>query len=232
MGAYMPIANLPLCDRPRERLVAYGARVLKDAELLATVLGTAPGVGALRAADELLGRFQDLRRMADAGVAELSSVPGVGRAQACRVKAALALASRLCERPFVRGEPLDGPSAVFEKVGKRLVLSEKETFVAIALDVKHRVIAPMHIADGGFCSVQFLPRDVFATLVREAAAGVVFVHNHPSGDPSPSTADAELTERLMAAGALVGIQVLDHIIVAKEGYHSFAERRSVRVDEP
>jgi DNA repair protein RadC len=230
MGVFMSIADLAPSDRPRERLLAYGARALRDAELLATVLGTAPGGGALRAADELLQRFPDLRRMADAGVAELAAVPGVGRAQACRVKAALALASRLCERPFVRGDSLDGPRDVFEKIGRRLRLSEREAFVALALDVKHRVIAPMHVADGGFCSVQFLPRDVFATLVREAAAGVVFVHNHPSGDPSPSIADRELTQRLTAAGALVGIQVLDHMIVAMQGYHTFSEGRTVRVD--
>lgn len=215
-------------DRPRERLLRHGAAALPDADLVAIVLGSGVrGVDALATADALVSRFGDLRRLASAGLAELCDVPGVGVAQACRLKAALALAGRLASRPLRRGERIAGPRDVFERVGRRLVSLEHEVLVALALDAKHRVLAEQRLADGGVCSIQVLPRDVFAGLVREAAVGTVFVHNHPSGDPTPSAADEDLTCRLRAAGALLGIQILDHVIVAGSRYYSFTEGRTV-----
>lgn len=221
----MSLRDRPPSDRPRERLLREGPRALSDAELLALVLGTGTrGRDAVAAAEAILARFPDLRRVAHAGAAELCAVAGVGTAQACRVKAALALATRLGERPFARGEPLGGPRGVYERIGRRLAPLEHEVFVSVLLDAKHRVLSEHHIADGGVCSVEVIPRDVFAAVVREASAAVVFVHNHPSGDPTPSRADEELTRRLTAAGHLVGVEVLDHIVVAQQGWYSFAER--------
>ncbi|MFH0902629.1 MAG: DNA repair protein RadC [Pseudomonadota bacterium] len=225
----MVMRDIPHSERPRERLLRLGPEALLDAELVALVLGTGPrGPGVLGTAQALLTRFGDLRRMASAGTAELLSIPGMGIAQACRMKAALALAGRLMERPFARGEPLSGPQDVYQRLGPRLALNDREVFMALALDVKHRIIAEQQLADGGACSVEVLPRDVFSRLLREEASSVVFVHNHPSGDPAPSAADEELTRRLTAAGALVGIRVLDHVIIAQHGFHTFAEDRTVR----
>jgi len=210
---------LPAGERPRERLQCVGAHDLADAELLAIVLG----VGSTQVAQGLIERFPDLRRMASAGVAELAAVRGVGYAQACRVKAALALAGRLGERPFNRGEPIQGPEHVYERIGRRLAHLDREVFVGLALDTKHRVLAEIRLAEGGACSVDVIPRDVFAAMVREAAAAAVFVHNHPSGDPQPSQPDRDLTERLARAGRLVGIAVVDHVIAAASGFYSFSE---------
>ncbi|MSP16695.1 MAG: DNA repair protein RadC [Myxococcales bacterium] len=216
-------------DRPRERLLREGAGALADAELLALLLGSgARGVGAAGAARMLAERFPELRRMAVAGIAELCDVPGIGVVQACRIKAALALAGRLAERPFARGEPLGGPRDVFERIGRRLAPLEHEVFVALLLDVKQRVLAEQRVAEGGACSVEVVPRDLFARAVRESAVGVLFIHNHPSGDPSPSQADRELTERLVAAGRIVGVNVVDHVVVAQGGFYSFTEGRSAQ----
>ena len=221
--------DIPLSERPRERLLREGPSDLQDVELVAILLGTGTrGTGVLAAAHALLAQFADLRRLASAGVAELCVVPGVGIAQACRLKAGLALAGRLGERPFSRGERLGCPRDVFERVGRRIASLEHEVFLAIALDTKHRVVGQHRVADGGVCSVEVLPRDVFTGVVREAAAAVIFVHNHPSGDPSPSTADEELTRRLTAAGVLVGVQVLDHVIVTNDGYYAFSEAKELR----
>lgn len=218
------LATIPERDRPRERLLREGTSALSDRELIAVLLGCGGrGRDALAIASEILARFSSLRRLAAAGIGELCQVPGVGLAHASRVKAALALAARLSERPLDRGDALRGPRDVWERVGRRLTMLEHEVFVALALDTKHRVLAEHRMAEGGVCSVEILPRDVFARLVREAAAAAIFVHNHPSGDPTPSAADIELTRRLTEAGRLVGVQVLDHVIVAQNGAYSFAE---------
>ena len=219
------LRDLPESQRPRERLLQQGPRHLADAELLAVLLGTGvKGADALEAAHELVARFGDLRRMSKAGISELSSVPGVGVVSACRVRSALALAGRLAGQPFGRGERVGSPEDVHDRLGRRLAVHSREGFYALALDIKHRILAELRLAEGGVCSVEVLPRDVFARLLREDAVATIFVHNHPSGDPSPSAADEEMTQRLRAAGELLGIMVLDHIIVAQSGYFAFSER--------
>jgi DNA repair protein RadC len=177
-----------------------GPESLADAELLAVVLGTgARGASALDAAMAILESFGELRRLAHAGVAELAAVRGVGLVRAGRIQAALALAARLGERPLVRGDPLGTPRSIYERFGPSLSHCETERFVAVPLDRKNRVLRVLTVAQGGVCSVEIIPRDVYAGIVREAAVSVVFLHNHPSGDPSPSAEDCALTERLRQA---------------------------------
>jgi DNA repair protein RadC len=209
---------MPLADRLRERLQAHGEDHLADAELFAIVLGNRD----TRVADQLLERFPDLRRMALAGIGELAQVPGLSVAHACRLKAALALAARLDTRPFVRGETVGEPQDVYRRLRPRLGHLDREVFVALALDARNRTLCELVLAEGGACSVELLPRDVFSRVVREAASAVIFIHNHPSGDPRPSEPDRELTLRLQAASELVGVRMLDHVIVAEEGYRAFS----------
>ena len=201
-----------------------GAESLADAELLAVVLGTgATGASALDAAMSILETFGELRRLAHAGVAELAAVKGVGLVRACRIHAALALAGRLGERPLARGDPLGTPRSIYERFGPSLSHCETERFVAVPLDRRNRVLRVLTVAQGGVCSVEIIPRDVFAAIVREAAASVVFLHNHPSGDPRPSAEDCALTERLRQAGRVVGVPMHDHVIIGQDGYFSFFE---------
>lgn len=207
-------------DLPRERLWRLGAKALPDAELLAIVLGHA---GA-HVGEALVQRFRSLDRIAAAGADELARVEGVGLASAARIKAALALAARIWEKPYARGDPMGSAQDVYDRLGRRIVPFDREVFVALALDGRNRVLAELHLAQGGACSVEVVPRDLFSTLLREGATGVIFAHNHPSGDPRPSPADLTLTDRLRAAGRLVGVRVVDHVVVAKEGFVSLADR--------
>ena len=226
----MPFLDLPPPERPRERLMREGPDSLTDTELLAVVLGIGRGLesGPLAPARRVLTRFQDLRRLAAASTIELCEVRGIGPAQACRIRAALALAGRLHKRPFLRGDPIESPGALYRRVGQTLVGREREAFVVLALDARHRMIAEPRVSEGGFCSVDVVPRDVFAHVIREGAAAVVFLHNHPSGDPTPSEADRLLTWRLTDAATGIGIRVLDHLIVGQGRYFSFAEQRAFR----
>ncbi len=208
-------------QRPRERLLRHGAGALLDAELLALVLGTGSRTAsAFAIALALLARFGDLLRLATAGVAELAAVPGVGFAQACRLKAALTLAGRVAERPFSRGDPFTSTADVARRVGRGLLGLEREVLVVLALDVKNRVLTEARLAEGSVCTVDIVPRDAFTFAVREGAVGLIFVHNHPSGDPTPSADDVAFTERLREVGQIIGVQVLDHIVVARTGYRS------------
>ncbi|HKA86508.1 MAG TPA: DNA repair protein RadC [Haliangiales bacterium] len=220
------IREMPSSDRPRERLLRLGTAGLADWELVAVILGTGVGgVSAAEAAAALVARFAgDLRRMGHAGMAELAEVPGIGLVGASRIRAALGLAGRLAERPLERGEPLGSPEAVFARFAPSLRLEETERFLAVPLDRKNRVLRVLTVAQGGVCSVEIIPRDVYAAIVREGAASVVFLHNHPSGDPAPSAEDHALTERLRRAGEVVGVPLRDHMIVGHEKYFSFFEK--------
>jgi len=198
-----------------------GPDLLTDAELLAILLGAGSrGVDVETVAGALLGRWADLPRLAAAGVAELATVPGLGFVKACRVKAALALAGRLAERPLLRGEPVLSARAVWRRVGRRFALLDHEVFIALALDGQARIITELALAHGGACSVDFRPADVFRALLRAGATSTILIHNHPSGDPSPSETDLRATKRMQDAGQLLGVFVLDHIIVGRDSFRS------------
>ncbi len=217
----VPLRDLPEFDRPRERLIRAGPDLLTDHELLSIVVGVGGrGVDVDTVASTLLGRYGDLGRLASAGVGELAAVPGLGLVKACRVKAALALAARLVERPLRRGEKVLSPSAVWSRVGQRITLLDHEVFIALALDGQAKVITELALAHGGACSVDFRPADVFRALLRAGATATILIHNHPSGDPTPSENDLRATKRLQDAGQLLGVFVLDHIIVGRDGYQS------------
>lgn len=210
-----------ILDGPRERLAAAGAAALADADLLALLLGT-PSTDLAAA---VLNRVGGLRGLAQASDIELrSAARGIGAVRAATIQAAIELGRRCVgERP-VRGQRLGCASEVWEHYRARLATSAIEEFWALALDVRHRVINDRCIARGTLTGVDVHPRDVFRGLIRESAAGVIFCHNHPSGSPDPSRQDVELTARLRQTGELCGIVVLDHVVVASEGYVSLAER--------
>jgi DNA repair protein RadC len=222
----------PADDRPRERLERVGPDVLTDEELIAIILGTGSRRGdALSTAAELVRELGDLRRVAAASVDELAKIRGVGHVKAARVKAALALAARFGERRFVRGDSLGTPEQVHQRFLRRIVNLEEEVFWAIAVDPKHRVLQELELARGDRRSVVISPSHVFARVIRESPAGVFFVHNHPSGDPSPSDDDHALTTKLAQGGRILGIQVVDHLVVAEEGYFSFRQESGI-LDSP
>jgi DNA repair protein RadC len=215
----MKISDWPQDERPREKLAARGAASLSDSELLAILIRTGtPGRSAMD-----IGRVLSalgLEAVSRMSVAELSAVPGMGTARAATVLAALELGRRT---GGYRPEKLElvSPEAVYRLLGPRLNHLRKERFIALALNTKNRLIREELISEGDLNSSLVHPREVFEPLIRWSAAAVIFAHNHPSGDPTPSQRDIDVTQRLRQVGDLLGIKVLDHVIIASEGFYSF-----------
>jgi DNA repair protein RadC len=215
----------PETERPRERLLALGPSVLSDGEALAVVFGTGhPGTGsALVMARSLLTVFGDLRGVLSGSVAELASMPGMGKARAATVVALGEIARRVHSDSLEAGVFLSSAASVHAHFGPLLADDKRESFFVVMVDGRNRVIAKARVSQGSLGSSIVHPREAFRAAVREAAAAVLFVHNHPSGDPTPSAEDRRITERLRHAGELMGIPVLDHVVVGRGRYWSFAD---------
>lgn len=221
------IKDWPEDERPRERLLLLGESALSDTQLLAIVLRTGDYASKVTAVDlaRLLLRYfnDDLEGLSLATVAELCQVPGIGRAKACEIKAAFEIGRRLQAR---KGGALRQFRSSKDVAGYYMPLlrdKKREQFQVVLLDRKNRVMRDVMISQGSLTASVVHPREVFNPAIRDSAAAVIFVHNHPSGDPHPSQEDRVLTTRLADAGRLLGIQVLDHIIVGRDTYMSFAD---------
>lgn len=216
------IKRLPPTDRPRERLHALGPTCLTDTELVALVLG-----GDLHTATEIVGRVGGASGIRRGAVGQLRDVPGVGEARACQIVAALELGARSASRSDDRTGPLNTPPRAYD-VLRDLARLDVEELHVLALDGRHRLITRFLAARGSQNVVHVSPRDIFRRLLRDGAMGAVLAHNHPSGDPVPSEDDILLTSRLKDAGELVGVRVLDHMIIAAEGWFSITSARIFR----
>ncbi len=211
-------------DRPRERLQHLGASALSDAELLALLLRTGDRSGdALAVARTLLTESDGLVGLRRISEGDLIGVPGLGPAKIGSIRAAVELGRRLSGRRLRRGDAIRGPGDIHQHFHPRLRDLANEYFVAVLLDSRHRVLKEVVVSQGTLTASLVHPREVFRRAVREAAAAIVLVHNHPSGDPSPSSEDRQVTERLGQAGLILGIRIIDHVVVAEEGYFSFSE---------
>jgi len=207
------IRDLPLEERPRERLVKYGAESLSTAELLAIILRTGTKSDNVVNLSNRILRDYSLSRLSRASVSELSKIHGVGLAKATQIAACFELARRLeahSDKPKPR---IKGPEDAYRLVAPGLGNLKRETFKALYLDTKNQLIREETISIGTLDASIVHPREVFKTAIQESAAAIILAHNHPSGDPEPSRQDVELTQRLSEAGKLIGIEVLDHIIV-------------------
>jgi DNA repair protein RadC len=209
----------------RERLLRFGTRALSPPELLGILLRE--GIRdehAVELAARTLDRFGGLRRTATRTITELMRVPGIGPARAARVKAAFALARAYSEEYLPRGERLTSSREIYERFRAEFRDRRREEFITLLLDGKNQLIAEDRVSLGSLTSSIVHPREVFNRAIRESADAVVFVHNHPSGDPTPSLDDMEITSRLVEVSELVGIRVLDHIVIGEDCYASFNER--------
>jgi DNA repair protein RadC len=217
-------AALAAGDGPRERLDVHGAEALSEAELIALLLRTGGGGrDALELAAWLLQQHQGLAGLASTEPTELACTPGIGPAKSATLTAALELGRRLAARRLRPGDPVRGPADVFRHFHARLRHARHERFLVVLLDGRHRMMREVVISQGTLTASLVHPREVFRPALREAAAAVVLVHNHPSGDPTPSTEDREITVRLADAGSLLGIPVLDHVVVAERGWASLCD---------
>jgi len=217
------VQDLPAEERPRERLVRHGAQALSNRELLALLLGTgAKGVSALDAADSVLGA--GLRALASRSLSELDAVHGLGQAKATRILAALELGARLASEGPSSAGAFRTPEETARYLLPRYATRPVETFGVLALDVRHRLKREAVISVGCLTSSLVHPREVFQEAVVTRAASLILFHNHPSGDPEPSGEDLALTRRLVAAGSLMGIEVIDHLILGAGRYVSLKDR--------
>jgi DNA repair protein RadC len=212
-------------DRPREKLERAGPSVLGDNELLAVVLGHGgSATDALALANAVLSAVGGLHGLARATPDELRRIPGIGAARASQLIAAVEAGRRTLvrprrERPQIR-TAIDAAQILVAEFGTRAV----EQFGVLLLDSRHRVIRTALLSIGTVDASIVHPREVFRAAAAAGAAAVILFHNHPSGDPAPSGDDVELTRRIVRAGELMGITVIDHIIVAENRYHSLRER--------
>jgi DNA repair protein RadC len=221
----LTIRELPRSERPRERLKALGPHSLSGAELLAILIGSgSSGHSALRLGEQVLASVDgSLRRLAQQPVAALTAVRGIGTARAVAIHAALELGRRLAAEAREEGAPLRSPRDVYEAFAPRLQDLPVEEFHVAVLDAQHRLERDVAVTRGILNSSLVHPREVFREAIAERAAAIVLVHNHPSGDPTPSVDDRLVTEQLVAAGRLLDIPVHDHVVIGRGRYASFAE---------
>jgi DNA repair protein RadC len=222
----MSFKDLPEGARPREKLIALGAGALADAELLALLLRTGiPGKNVLQLAQELLERFGGISGLLQAELGDLARIKGLGgSAKRAELAAVLELARRALRERLQARAVFDSPDAVGQYLRLHLADRPHEVFAALFLDAQHRLIAMEELFRGTLTQTSVYPREVVTRALHHHAAALVLAHNHPSGSLEPSRADEVLTRTLQAALALVDVRVLDHVIVARGGAVSMAER--------
>lgn len=213
-------------ERPQERLLGFGAGVLSDTELIAVLFGRrSAGEAALQIAARVVSSV-NLRRLQDVATADLLATKGLGRTRAAQLLAAAEIGRRLW--PDGDGVPLvRGPESVYDMT-RDIRNSNREHFVGFYLNSRNQVLRREIISIGSLNASIVHPREVFVPAIVVSAASLVLAHNHPSGDPTPSEEDLAITRRIQEAGRLLGIELLDHVVVAREAYASFKERRLMR----
>jgi DNA repair protein RadC len=214
--ANLLIREMPENERPRERLVEHGADALRNAELIAILLRTGmKGVSAIQIAEQLLHKFGRLDSLARASLKELAQIKGIGRDKAIALKSAFTLAQRMAKEMHGEAPMLDTPERIADLLREENRLYEVETFQSVLLNTRRRLIRVEKISGGTLDTILVHPREVFRSAIAANAAAVVIVHNHPSGDPTPSEADIKATRDLIRAGQLLKIEVLDHVILGR-----------------
>ncbi len=219
------VLDLPSADRPRERLRSLGAQALTAVELIALLLGPGgAGRSSAETAQRLLHRAGgSLRRLGQLPIATLTELHGLGEAKALAVHAALELGRRLAAEASDEGEPMRGPRDVWRFYAPRMEGLTVEEFHVAVLDAQHRLERDILVSRGILNSSLVHPREVFREAIAERAASIVLVHNHPSGDPTPSVDDRAITAQLVSAGRLLDIPIQDHIVLGRGRFVSFAE---------
>jgi DNA replication and repair protein RadC len=224
------IKDLPEDDRPRERLIKYGPSVLSNAELMAIIIGTGnKDESAIMLSQRLLSEGNGLKYLLDTGVERLSEIKGIGLAKAAKIKAAIELGRRLAFAGYSDGYIIKKPDDVISFLMDEMRYLNKEYFKVVMLNVKNKVIAVDTVSIGSLNTSIVHPREVFKAAIERSASSIIMVHNHPSGDPTPSREDIEVSDRIFKSGNLLGIKVLDHIIIGdgigislkEKGYYDF-----------
>jgi DNA repair protein RadC len=222
------IKEIPLNDRPREKMAANGAAVLTDAELIAILLRTGTAEkSAIDIASEMTADGGLYKRLAGiTRLNELTNIKGLGQAKAATVLAALEIGRRIASAKPIEKIHLSCPQDVADFLMPRLRYAAKEQFVVILLNNKNKVIGTEVVSEGSLSSSIVHPREVYAPAILHHAAAIMVAHNHPSGDPKPSIEDEEVTRQLLRSGKVLGIPMIDHVIIGDGNYYSFLENEA------
>ncbi|MEM8603741.1 MAG: DNA repair protein RadC [Cyanobacteria bacterium P01_H01_bin.121] len=234
------VADLPLTERPRERLMTHGAKQLANAELLAILLGTGQGPGKLSAVG--LGqhilqtlsqdRHDPLSALRDAAIAELTQIHGVGVAKATTILAAVELGYRVYQTRPPEKQPIESPQTAADLLTSDLMWQDQERFAVLMLDVKNRPLGTRVISIGTATETLAHPRDIFREVIRQGATRLIVAHNHPSGAVEPSEADIHLTRKLLQGAQLLSIPILDHLILGHGQFHSLRQSTTLWEEYP
>lgn len=221
------VQDLPRQERPRERLKEFGSEALSAQELLALVMGRGvSGKSVMSIAQELMITFGSVKGISEATVEELAGIKGIGAAKAAQLRASFELGKRqeLEKESWYDSYDIKDPQSVVRVIRSSIRDKAKEHFKLIILNTRNRITTIVNVSTGTLSASLVHPREVFKEAIRYSASSVVLVHNHPSGDPELSEEDLRITRRLVDAGRVIGIEILDHIIIGKKSFSSFKER--------
>lgn len=222
----MKIKELPEVERPREKMAVMGASGLSDAELLAVLIRTGWGnKSAIDLAEEIIYNHPNgISFLAECIPEELTSFEGIGMAKACQIVAGIELGKRIATKPKNARIEVSNPEVIVNLFMEKMRYYKKEFFNVVVLNTKGEIIAVENVAVGDLNCTIIHPREIFCSAVKKSASSVIFVHNHPSGNPKPSKEDLNITKRLVEAGNILGIKVLDHIIIGDGVFYSFKDK--------
>lgn len=224
-GNQLMLKDVPEEDRPRERMIRRGREHLSNVELIALLLRTgSAGESVMALAQRVLSQTGGLKGLAQLSYHELTSIHGIGPAKAVQVLAGIELGQRLMKVLPEERDVIRSPDDAVQLVMEEMRFLQQEHVVCMFLNTKNRVIEKKCIFIGSLNRSVVHPREIFREAIRCSAAGIICVHNHPSGDPTPSQEDIAITKRLQAAGETIGIDLIDHIIIGDQSYYSMREK--------
>jgi len=218
----MNIREMPNEEKPREKMMREGVEKLSTTELIAIILGSGTrGISALELASQvLLADKRGIRFLTECSPEEMAEINGMGTAKVCRLLAAVELGKRIASAPVEERNVIRSTTDIIDLFMEKMRYYKKEHFISLLINAKGEIIQEIEVSVGDLCSSVTHPREVFVDAIKRSAGSVIFLHNHPSGDPTPSDADIQTTERLSEVGRLLGIPVLDHIIIGDGIYYS------------
>ena len=226
LAEYTVVRDMPVEERPRERLRLRGPESLTNAELIAILLRTGvQGENVVTVAGRVLSRFHGLEGLGRAGFAELAKERAMGEAKACQLLAAIEIGRRVAHAQPPERRIVRAPENIYSMLYAEMAVLEQEHLKVVLLSTRHEVLAVKEAYKGNVNTEDVRVSDLFRDAVREGCPNIILVHNHPSADPTPSAEDVILTKQVIEAGKLLGIEVLDHIVIARNGYVSMKDRR-------
>jgi len=221
--------DLPANERPRERLIKYGIESLSLQELLSLIFGRGvKGESVINISQKLISTFGSLGQLSEASIEELKKIKGLGLAKACQLKACFEISRRLENKENLnKNKVINSPKDIFSLLKEKVINFHKEYFMIVSLDNRNKVINVDTVSVGTLNSSLIHPRETFETAIKNHAAAIIICHNHPSGELKPSEDDLVVTQNLVKAGKLLGIEISDHLIITKDGYFSFKEKKII-----